>query len=67
MKSRYWYDENTGEIIYRTDPKGSITFDMPYFEKETEGFLWNNFKVDLETKELIDLGPPQGTGVDPRA
>ena len=67
MKSRYWYNENTGEIIYRTDPKGSITFDMPYFDRDEQGWPWNNFKVNVETKKLIEVGTPEGTGVDPRA
>lgn len=67
MISRYWYDKTTGEILHRTEPKGTMKFDMPYFDKESQGFSWSNFKVNVETKELIYLGIPEGAGVDPRA
>lgn len=67
MKSRYWYDEQTGEILHRTDPKGSLKFDMPYFDKDEQGWNWSNWQMNIETKKLEPRENPIGQGVDPRA
>lgn len=65
---RYWYDEETGEIYYRTLAQGFKKYDLPYFDSAT-GIDWSFKKVDVSTGKLIDRESPYQKGdlsLDPR-
>lgn len=65
--SRYWYDPTTGEILRRTLARGTKKFDLPYFDRAEQGWNWSEWRVDVNTLELVPSENPQGQGVDPRA
>ena len=67
MISKYWYDETTGEILHRTDANGTKTFNRPHFERESVGFNWSDWRVDITTGALVEQENTLGQGVDPRA
>lgn len=60
--NRYWYDRQTGKILHRTLAKSENKFDLPYFDRDEQGFVWSNYKVDLNTGELIEDPDPNGQG-----
>lgn len=60
---RYWYDSQTGEILYRTMAAGSMKYDMPYFDHEKNGWNFSNYRVDLETGKLVETENPNGQGI----
>ena len=66
MISKYWYDPETGEILHRTDANGLKTFNIPYFERESVGFNWSNYRVDIPTGKLVEVENTRGQGT-PRA
>lgn len=66
MKSKYWYDPVTGDILHRTDSRGLQKFNLPYFEKSEPGWNWSNWRVDIATGGLIERPNPHGNGVDHR-
>ena len=59
---RYWYDEHTGEILYRTMTAGSMKYDLPYFDHAEKGWVFSNYRVDLETGKLVEAENPNGQG-----
>lgn len=62
MIYRYWYKPDTGEIVRRSKT-GLVDFDMPYIEHEE--FDYYNYRVDVETQELV-YEPNENIGVDRR-
>ena len=66
MIYRYWYDAETGIIDYRTPVTTQKQHDMPYFDKEGEVWNFSNWRIDVETGDLVPYDNPQGQGIDPR-
>lgn len=64
--NRYWYDPTTGEILHRTLAKGNKKFDLPYFDRNEKGWNWSNYKIDIDTGEIVECENLNGQGVDPR-
>jgi hypothetical protein len=54
---KYYYCPNTGEFKYRSDQ--FIDFDLPYIERTDEGWPWSDYRVDLNTLELIHEPKPR--------
>jgi hypothetical protein len=58
----YWYDPISGIIVKRSE--GALAnFGLPNFEKEE--FDYSNYRVNIETKELI-YEPRTIPGLNPR-
>ena len=56
---KYFYNPTTGEFLYRGESK-IFKPNLPYIET-TEPFVYSNYRVDLETGELIYEPKTQAT------
>ena len=55
---KYYYDPDNGEFKYRCD-RDIISFDLPYIERTEPNWPWSDYRVDLETGELIHEPKPR--------
>lgn len=49
---KYYYDPTTGEFKYRSETD-LIKWDLPYIEKSEPAWIWTDYRVNVETLELI--------------
>lgn len=55
---KYYYNPSTGEFVASSN-NDMIKFDYPYIQRET--FPFSDYRVDLETLELIYEPKPRNT------
>lgn len=49
---KYYYDPSSGVFKYRTE-NNVVKFDLPYIEKTEPNWIYSDYRVDIETGELI--------------
>jgi hypothetical protein len=55
---KYYYDPDTGIFKYRCDGE-LIKYNLPYIEKSEMGWIYSDYRVDIETGELIHEPQPK--------
>lgn len=63
---RYHYDPETGLIQFRVPVTNKQIQTLPYFEREGEVWNFSNWRIDIETGDLVPYDNLEGQGVDPR-